>query len=104
MFIKFCVLESDLWLNVDEYRGSTFAYISSMYCESLAGTNDSSGMRLWYTDTPREHEAELLAVGYRVTPLMVIPPNSKNFTITGLVNEECTNQVRYNNFLHETGP
>ena len=75
-----------------------------LYCESLAGTIDSSGMRFWYTDTPREHEAAILNVGYYVTPLMVIPPNAKNFTITGFVNEECTNQVRHKNFLHETAP
>ena len=66
-----------------------------MYCASFAGTIDSSGMRFFYTDTPREHEAGILELGYSVAPLMVIPPNAKNFTITGLVNEECTNEVRY---------
>ena len=56
-------------------------------------------MRIWYTDTPREHEAAILQVGYRVDRLMIVPPNAKNFTITGLVNEECTNQVRDRFFL-----
>ena len=50
-------------------------------------------MRIWYTDTPREHDAGMLLVGYHVHPFMVVPPNAKNFTITGLVNEQCTNRV-----------
>ena len=62
---------------------------------TLAGTIDSSGMRFWYTDTPREHDAGIFEVGYGVTPVMIVPPNAKNFTITGFVNDECTNQVRY---------
>ena len=60
---------------------------------TLAGTIDSSGMRFWYIDTPREHDAGIVNVGYSVTQLMIVPPNTKNFTITGLVNDECTNQV-----------
>ena len=67
-----------------------------VFCEFLAGTIDSSGMRIWYTDTPREHEAGILEVGYSVTPVMIVPPNTKNFTITGLVDDECTNRVSYN--------
>ena len=57
------------------------------------GVTDSSGMRIWYTSSPREYDAGMLAVGYSVTPHMVVPPNAKNFTITGFVHEECTNRV-----------
>ena len=57
------------------------------------GVIDSSGMRIWYTSTPREHDAGMLTVGYGVHPYMVVPPNAKNFTITSFVNEECTSRV-----------
>ena len=57
------------------------------------GTLDSSGMRIWYIDTPREHEAAIMEVGYEVHPFMVVPPNAKNFTITGLAVDECTSTV-----------
>jgi hypothetical protein len=69
-------------------------------CEFLAGTNDSSGMRLFYTDTPREHDAGILQVGYGITSLIVVPPNTKNFTITGLVNDEYTNQYFPRDGIH----
>ena len=65
-----------------------------------SGIMDSSGMRLWYTSTPREYEAGILAVGHHVTEHQIIPPNSKNFTTTGVVLEDCTNQV---SFTGETG-
>ena len=60
---------------------------------NLTGTVDSSGMRLWYTSTPREHDAGIMFFGHRVHELMVIPPDAKNFTITGVMTENCTNKV-----------
>ena len=65
-----------------------------------SGTVDSSGMRLWYTSTPREHEAGIVDVGHFVTEEQIIPPNSKNFTTTGVMLGDCTNQV---SFTGETG-
>ena len=68
---------------------------STLLCISFVhiGVIDSSGMRIWYASSPREHDAGMLAVGYSVNPHMVIPPNAKNFTITSFVHEECTNKV-----------
>ncbi|CAI8042465.1 DBH-like monooxygenase protein 1 homolog, partial [Geodia barretti] len=60
--------------------------------ELKQGTVDSSGMRLWYTSTPREHEAGVLQVGHFVTEYHIIPPNSENFTTTGIVFDDCTNE------------
>ena len=59
----------------------------------FSGVVDSSGMRIWYTDIPREHDAGMLLVSYSVHPFMVVPPNAKNFTITSFINEDCTNRV-----------
>ena len=60
---------------------------------TLAGTLDSSGMRFWYTSTPREHDAGIMTVGHNVQPLMVIPPNAPNFTVTGFMDSQCTQNV-----------
>ena len=51
-------------------------------------------MRMWYTGIQREHDAGVIEVGQFVTPIMVIPPNAKNFTATGIANGECTSEVR----------
>ena len=64
-----------------------------MEYSNFAGVVDSSGIRVWYTDTSREHDAGILLIGHHTVPLMVIPPNAKNFTVTGFINEDCTNRV-----------
>ena len=66
------------------------------------GIQDSSGIRLWYTSSPRKYEAGILEVGHAVSPRHIIPPNSENFTTTGLVTEECTRTVSYNYIVHKT--
>ena len=50
-------------------------------------------MRLSYTNTPREHDAGILEIGYAVSPIMVVPPNAKNFTIGSIVTADCTSEV-----------
>jgi hypothetical protein len=61
--------------------------------EMKQGTVDSSGMRLWYTSSPREHDSGVLYLGHFVTPYHIIPPNSKNFTTTGVMLGECSSRV-----------
>ena len=34
-----------------------------------------------------------MAIGYHIHRAMIVPPNSKNFTITSFINEDCTNKV-----------
>ena len=67
----------------------------------LLGTIDSSGMRLWYTSTPRQYDAGIFSVGHSVHSNHVIPPNSKNFISTGLLTEECSKTVRIMNIRLE---
>jgi hypothetical protein len=71
--------------------------------KEVEGTLDSSGMRIWYTKTPREHDAGILTVGHLVTPLQVIPPNSKNFVNIGLMPAECTNEYLPDDGIHVFG-
>jgi hypothetical protein len=61
--------------------------------QTIQGTVDSSGMRMWYTSTPREYDAGIFEIGHAVTPLHVIPPDAENFTTTGILTSECTNNL-----------
>ena len=62
------------------------------------GTVDSSGMRMWFTSTPRQYDAGIITFGHRITRDQIIPPNAKNFTTTALLTEKCTNTVRLHQF------
>ena len=55
---------------------------------------DSSGMRFFYVNTRREHDAGVLYVGHSVHPLMIIPPGTDNYTISGICAANCTERVR----------
>ena len=56
---------------------------------------DSSGMRFFYVNTPREHDAGVLYVGHSVVPIMIIPPGADNYTISGICGAQCTERVCY---------
>ena len=58
---------------------------------SSLGIFDSSGISLFYYDTPREHDAGALGIG---ASGMVIPPKATKYTIPGFCPSECTNVVR----------
>ena len=70
---------------------SCYAYKHAHF--SLTGTRDSSGIRIFYTNISREHDAGILDIGHSVTPLMIIPPNTPNYTIAGVCAPDCTEKV-----------
>ncbi|XP_076359948.1 tyramine beta hydroxylase [Tachypleus tridentatus] len=51
---------------------------------------DSSGMRLFYTNELRPHDAGILEVGLEYTDKMAIPPKQKVFELNGYCVAECT--------------
>ena len=57
------------------------------------GVEDSSGFEFYYTTTKPMHEAGVLPVGHRVTPGMIIPPNTDSYVIEGLCPGRCTEEV-----------
>jgi len=59
----------------------------------VAGIVDSSGMEFFYTTTPPQQRAGILAVGHLVSNVMIIPPNAENYTVTALCSESCTRSV-----------
>jgi hypothetical protein len=68
--------------------------------QMMQGIVDSSGMRLWYSSTPREHEAGVIEIGHYVTQYHVIPPNTKNFTTTGVMLSDCSNKFFPEDGIH----
>lgn len=60
------------------------------------GVVDSSGMRYFYTTEEPEIQAGAISFGHVVTPYMVVPPRTRNFTIAGICSFECTKSVCYN--------
>ena len=58
-----------------------------------SGIVDSSGMEFFYTTTPPQQRAGILAVGHLVSNIMIIPPNAENFTVTSLCPGSCTRSV-----------
>ena len=57
------------------------------------GMIDSSGMRFYYTSTPREHDAGIMFLGHDVRPLMIVPPGAPNYMIGGICTANCTESV-----------
>ena len=56
---------------------------------------DSSGMRLYYVEEPRQFDSSMMSVGYVVRPQMVIPPHVDQFTVYGYCSLKCTAAVSY---------
>ena len=76
--------------NVQQYM---ISILTNGYNSLTTGVEDSSGLEFYYTTTEPLHEAGLLPVGHRVTPGMIIPPNTDNYVTEGLCSGQCTEQV-----------
>ena len=61
------------------------------------GITDSSGMRLYYSSTPRKHDAGVMFLGHEVNKQMIIPPGAPKYTIGSICLANCTENVCYNN-------
>ncbi|XP_029468388.1 dopamine beta-hydroxylase [Rhinatrema bivittatum] len=56
----------------------------------LEGRRDSSGILLHYTPTLRRYDAGIMELGLVYTPVMAIPPQQKEFVLSGYCIEKCT--------------
>ncbi|NXU50434.1 DOPO hydroxylase, partial [Turnix velox] len=54
------------------------------------GRRDSSGIRLYYTNTLRRYKAGIMELGLVYTPVMAIPPGEEAFILTGYCTDKCT--------------
>ena len=84
-----------LWQPNAAVRYTTNWEQNSKSYHSLSGIGvvDSSGLEFFYTNTKATHEAGLLPIGHRVSPIMLIPPNTTEYEIVGFCSGECTKQV-----------
>ncbi|ODM90036.1 DBH-like monooxygenase protein 1 [Orchesella cincta] len=74
---------------------------------NLSGLVIESGIRAHYTKELREHDAGLLIVNHDTSPVLTIPPNSKNFIVSGHCSSACTENelpedgvTNFNNLFH----
>lgn len=58
-----------------------------------SGVVDSSGVRFFYTDQLRQHDAGTIVFGHNVSPLHIIPPVQR-WHSKGYCDSTCTSQVR----------
>lgn len=59
----------------------------------LPGRHDSSGIRLYYTETLRRYDAGIMELGLVYSPVMAIPPGEDDFVLTGYCTDKCTQLV-----------
>ena len=64
-----------------------------MFNTYQSGIVDSSGVRMYYTDTPRQEDVGILTVGHRTIGHMIIPPGIQHYTVHGHCPSWCTNDV-----------
>uniref|UniRef100_A0A8V1AHW8 Dopamine beta-hydroxylase n=3 Tax=Gallus gallus TaxID=9031 RepID=A0A8V1AHW8_CHICK len=57
------------------------------------GRRDSSGIRLYYTDKLRSHDAGIMELGLVYSPLMAVPPGETAFILTGYCTDKCTQKA-----------
>jgi len=71
--------------------------------EGIVGRKDSSGVRFYYTSTLRQYDAGIFAVGYKVSPYMIIPPKQESWLTVGYCAKECNQQPFNSTKLPEKG-
>ncbi len=52
-----------------------------------------SGLRIYYTDHLRQHDASMLLLGSEVNFMHIIPPRQDRFTTVGRCTADCTRKV-----------
>lgn len=65
----------------------------------LKAIQDSSGIQFNYTTTSRQYNGAILSIGHSIYPNMVVLPNSRNYTVTGMCSGVCTRNVSTITFL-----
>lgn len=73
-------------------KGGVSYYMLEVHYDNQALHNvlDSSGIRVHYTSSLRQHDAALLVAGIGISALHVIPPKQKEYKTVGICSTECT--------------
>ncbi|XP_064084122.1 DBH-like monooxygenase protein 1 homolog [Macrobrachium nipponense] len=77
----------------EEHGGATYFMMELHYDNPnlRRGIVDNSGLRIYYTEKLRPHDAGILMLGHNVSPMQVIPPGQHWLTI-GHCSSDCTGQ------------
>ncbi|KAK7072077.1 DBH-like monooxygenase protein 1 [Halocaridina rubra] len=75
----------------EDYGGSDYYLMQTHYDNPhlKQGVIDNSGLRIFYTDKPREIDAGVLMIGHSVATNLIIPPNQR-WKTTGICSGDCT--------------
>ncbi|XP_042880997.1 uncharacterized protein LOC122258825 [Penaeus japonicus] len=78
----------------EEHGGSTY-YLMEMHYDNpnlQADVVDASGVKIFYTENLREHEAGSLVIGHGIFN-HIIPPKTSNWLSVGHCSSDCTSQM-----------
>ncbi|XP_064084123.1 DBH-like monooxygenase protein 1, partial [Macrobrachium nipponense] len=77
----------------EEHGGATY-FMMELHYENpnlRKGIVDNSGLRIYYTEKLREHDAGIMILGLNVSPMQIIPPGQHWLSI-GHCSSDCTGQ------------
>lgn len=71
-------------------RKTRIPYITIVYFSDIL---DNSGIRIFYTNHLRQHEAGVMETGMEITLTQFIPPHEDSFLSEGICSMECLKLV-----------
>ncbi|KAA0192044.1 hypothetical protein HAZT_HAZT001912 [Hyalella azteca] len=79
----------------EEWNGATYFMLEIHYNNPTMTPDviDSSGLRLFYTSTLRQHDSGTLELGLPPRPTLIVPPQSAEFRAVGHCSPACTSQA-----------
>lgn len=80
-------LKVEIWIRKTRipYTSITIVYFSDIW--------DNSGIRIFYTNQLRQHEAGVMETGMEITLTQFIPPQEDSFLSEGICSMECLKLV-----------
>ncbi|CAL8109980.1 unnamed protein product [Orchesella dallaii] len=107
---KRTVFPSNVGLPVpDKLNENEYYYIETHFDnpQNLSGKEIKSGVRAYYINNLREHDAGMLIVNHDTSPALTVPVESENFIISGHCSSACTEKevpeeglTLFNNLFH----
>ncbi|CAL8109979.1 unnamed protein product [Orchesella dallaii] len=107
---KRTVFPSNVGLPVPDKLNENEYYYMEMHFDNPQNLSDKvivSGVRAYYTNELREHDAGLLIVNHDISPSLTVPAESENFIISGHCSTTCTEKeipeggiTLFNNLFH----
>lgn len=78
-------LKGEIWIRKTRITNITIVHFSDIW--------DNSGIRIFYTNQLRQHEAGVMETGMEITLTQFIPPHEDSFLSEGICSMECLKLV-----------